>query len=331
MNLNPWLLLTNLLERWRDEAEKAHARVDDDDEQPARILAQITGESVSPYRVEPTPLIARGPRMRVRGAWCGLASLANPERDVAFAKSIGLNRLDIIINDHSASRLPRAFDHRDTQKIVTLARMARDAGIEVHLMSWLMPHRLYISQAAARIPELVERTGAKSVMWDAEEPWTLAKNRMPYADAAAHLGDMFADFDFEMGVTGIRYVSTAKLKPLVDVCDYVTPQCYATSTSKADPSTVVTRGVELWRKKFGDRPRMVPGLAAYRQTGIKGHTVASAMTACLDDAYDHASEVVFWGLNSIRKSPQVAGVIRRLSELDAVPDPQRDVTTEPLA
>ena len=53
MNLNPWLLLTNLLERWRDEAEKAHARVDDDDEQSARTLAQITVESVGPHGVTP--------------------------------------------------------------------------------------------------------------------------------------------------------------------------------------------------------------------------------------------------------------------------------------
>jgi hypothetical protein len=89
--------------------------------------------------------------------------------------------------------------------------------------------------------------------------------------------------------------------------------------------------VNLWRKKFGDAPRMVPGLAAYRQTGIKGHTPASAMTACLDDADEHSDEVVFWGLNSIRKSPRVANVIEGLRKFDAVPDPQLDVTTEPLA
>jgi len=326
--INPWQILLDYFEALRERAEHAHAGIADDDDVDVEIA-----DTTPDYD---------GPRIRVRGAWCGLSSLADPGRDVTFAQRIGINRLDIIVNDHSASRLPRKFDHRPTQQIVTLAKMARDAGIEVHLMSWVMPHREYLVRACGELAELMALTGARSMMWDAEEPWTLAKKRMRYADAGALVAELWADRDFDVGVTGIRYVSTAKLAPLivskhldtmrnlVEAADYLTPQCYATSTSKADPSTVVTKGVDLWRKKFGDGPRMVPGLAAYRQTGIKGHTVSSAMTACLDDADEHSDEVVFWGLNSIRKSPRVANVIEGLRKFDAVPDTVTHDLTTPI-
>ena len=179
----------------------------------------------------------------------------------------------------------------------------------------------------------------------------LAKKRMKYADAGALVAELFADRTFEMGVTGIRYAAKAKLgpiivwpkrtpgqprdpiivnpvshglktmRPLAEICDYIVPQCYATRTSKADPSTVVTKGLNTWRKKFGDGPRFAPGLAAYRQSGIKGHSIRSAMQAAIDNADDHASEVIYWGLNSIRKSPKTAAVIASLA-VDARDKPE---------
>lgn len=311
----PWrfdlFALFSQLDAWRARAEHAHAGISDDE--PADV-----------ERADDTP-DHQGPAIPHRRAWCGLSSLANPDRDVRFATSIGLTGLDIIVNDHSADRSPRKFDHRSTQQIVTLAKMARDAGLQVHLMSWIMPHADYLRGAADALPELVEKTGALSLCWDAEEPWTLAKKRMRYADAGELVAELFAKREFELGVTGIRYASTSKLAPLIlardlpklgglaNVCDYMVPQCYSTSTSKADPSTVVTKGFDMWREKFGDDTRFVPGLAGYRQDGIKGHTIRSAMQAAIDNADDHAEEVIWWGLNSLRKSPKTARAVEMAS------------------
>ena len=295
-----WSSILGYLDAWRTRAERAHASVSDDGDLDAE-LADATPD-------------AQGPALRHRRAWCGLSSLANPARDVAFAKSIGLTGLDIIANDHSAAREPRRFDIRPTQQIVTLATMARDAGLDVHLMSWIMPHRSYLIEAAEQLPDLVEKTGALSVCFDAEEPWTLAKKRLNYLEAGQLVDALFRDRNFELGVTGIRYAATHKLAPLIAVCDYVVPQAYSTSTSKASPSTVVSKGVATWRKKFGNGPRMVAGLAAYRQSGIKGHTTRSAMQAAIDDAEQHTDEVVYWSLNSLRKSPAAAAVVRSMSQ-----------------
>lgn len=315
MPWGPFDDLLDLFDRWRDIAEHAHASVADDDAADVET-ADATPDTLTPF-------------LHSRRAWCGLESLRNPERDVAFAKRIGLTGLDIIVNDHSGDRLPRPFDTRPTQQIVSLATIARDHGLDVHLMSWIMPHESYLRDAADVLPELVAKTGAQSLMWDAEEPWTLAKKRMRYADAGALVGELFADRDFEIGVTGIRYAPTSKLAPLIvwrdlpkleglaSVCDYITPQCYSTRTSKADPSTVVTKGLRTWRKKFGDGARFVPGLAAYRQDGIKGHTIRSAMQAAIDNADDHAFEAVWWGLNSLRRSPKTAAAVASLASPEA--------------
>ncbi|MCK5495983.1 MAG: hypothetical protein KAI80_06195 [Hyphomicrobiaceae bacterium] len=294
-----WSSILGYLDAWRTRAERAHASVSDDSDLGAE-LADATPD-------------AQGPALRHRRAWCGLSSLANPARDVAFAKSIELTGLDIIANDHSAAREPRRFDTRPTQQIVTLATMARDAGLDVHLMSWIMPHKRYIKEAADVLPELMAKTGARSLVWDAEEPWTLARERLRYSEAGALVGELFAVREFEMGATGIRYAPAAKLAPLVAVCDYMVPQCYSTRTSKADPSTVVSRGLVTWRKKFGDGPRFVPGLAAYRQSGIDGHSIRSAMQAAIDNAGEHSDTAIWWGLNSLRKSPKAAAVVASLA------------------
>lgn len=273
-------------------------------------LVELEPEDVEGGPQEEPEDVEGGKRL-VIGAWAGSSSLYNPVRDIEYAKSVGLGRIDIIVNDHSKSRSPRRFDIRDAQKISTLAKMSEDAGIEVHVMSWIMPHLGYLKEAADVLFELHEKIGFESVMWDAEEPWTLAEGGMGYDEAADWLAQAFSERDFEMGVTGIRYAPTKKLRGLCKVCDYWTPQNYATRTSKADPSTVNDKGVATWTKKFGEPPRWVLGVAGYRQDGIKGHTPSSALTASLDGAAKHCDAAVIWSLSSLRKSNVLSQALRR--------------------
>lgn len=67
-----------------------------------------------------------------------------------------------------------------------------------------------------------------------------------------------------------------------------------------------------WTDLFG-RP-IVLGLAAYRQSGIPGHSVESAMRAAATAAVSTGvSTVVYWNLAAIRKSKTVADVIRGIA------------------
>jgi hypothetical protein len=247
------------------------------------------------------------------GAWAGRASMRTPTaitRSIAFARSIGLGRLDVIVNDHSKARAPRAFDTYPRAEIVALADEANAAGMHVHLMTWIMPHPSYIAQAADVLRELVDDCGAHSVMLDAEEPWTLATQRMPYDKAAELVGDRFDGV--RLGVTGIGYADADKLGPLARECDYLVPQCYSTSSSRLDPGTVVPKFAGRWRRVFGADREIVVGLAGYRQTGIAGYTPEAALRAAFAgaEADAEAREVVYWSLGQLRDTPTAARVVR---------------------
>jgi hypothetical protein len=99
------------------------------------------------------------------GAWCGAKTLANPTRDIDTAVDLGLNRIDLVVNDHSAWRKPSHFSLRDHSKIMKVAQLARDAGLELNLMSWVMPHEAYIREAAVDLIPLARETGAASIQW----------------------------------------------------------------------------------------------------------------------------------------------------------------------
>jgi len=214
------------------------------------------------------------------GAWCGSASLKTPKSDVKFAADHGINRLDVVTNDHSKWRTDKPFNTWDEAKIGRLCDAAAAKGIEVHLMSWVMPYASYIDGAAETLVPLCKKLGAASLMWDAEEAWNKAKDALTYKAAAKHLGLAFADLSCPMGITGIGYAPIAKLGPLAALCEYAVPQVYVTSGSSLKPETAPRKFYKRWDKGFG-KP-IVMGLAAYKQQGISGHTISSAMMATLE-------------------------------------------------
>lgn len=249
------------------------------------------------------------------GAWVGFNAMKT-QKDVDICmkscKILGLKRLDIIVNDFSGNRLPTDFSTYEPKLVARLADAANAAGLDVHLMSWIMPHKKFIEQASSKLTILSEMCQAKSIQWDAEEPWTLAKSPMKYSDASKLIGDLFKGT--VMGVNGIGYTPVAKFGPLAEVCDYLVPQCYSTSTSGADPATVVPSYVKRWKNQFGKK-KMVVGLAAYRQKGIPKYTVESALRSAFAgaEAIEEIDEVIYWSLGQIRNEPAVSKVIKSLA------------------
>lgn len=261
---------------------------------------------------EPEPEIEEPGRMTI-GMWTGRSSLANPIRDVQLCLANNIRRLDVIVNDHSAARAARSFDTFRESRIRTLVETAKANGIDVHFMSWVMPHEAYIDRAAEVLVPLCNDLGVNSLQWDAEEPWTKAKSPMDYEAAARRIADNFSGLECEMGVNGIGYTPVSKFGPLHEVCDYVVPQCYSTSTSGITPETIVPRCIRRWHKVFGKK-RMAVGLAAYKQHGIEGHSVASAMRTAFAgaEAIEGVDTVIYWSLSYVRRHSDVAKVIREL-------------------
>lgn len=268
----------------------------------------------------PTPVEPLGEVQRLNvGVWVGRSSFKDPSRDVGFCVEHNINQLHIIVNDHSAWREPRDFDVWNAKQISALATAAADAGMDVHLMSWIMPHEVYLRQAANVLVALAQRTGAKSVQWDAEEPWMKARKPMPRKEAAELLVDEFSAAGVSMGVNGIGYASKDKLGPLAAVCDYTVPQVYATAKSGLDPKKAPRQFYDRWHKSFS-KPVMM-GLAAYRQQGMPGYgSPGEAMLASIEAVRQipQVDTVVYWSLRHIRANKQVAKAIASIRGSDKV-------------
>lgn len=278
-------------------------------QRPPTVVASPPSVFLAPETPKP---VSTG--ISVVGAWCGSRSLADPHKYVDFAREHRINRFDIVVNDHSKWRDPTDFTVRNADKILRLAQIARQAGIEVHLMSWVMPHERYIQGAARVLIPLAEMAQASSIQWDAEEPWMLARKHMGYERAAELLDEVFRPLPVEMGVNGIGYASVEKLGPLAKVCDYVVPQVYCTSTNGLDPRTAPVKFYSRWHKNF-DRP-IVMGLAAYRQKGIPGYTEAQAMQSAVDATrtLKAVNTVIYWSLYHVTKNRAIAKVISTIRD-----------------
>lgn len=309
MNLS-WLLK---LLPWLSPAEELHP---DEDPNPEPPLPEQDDDP----EPEPEPEI-EPPGIRNVGVWCGLSTIKNPERDIDFCLAHGINRMDVIVNDHSKSRSARNFTTYAPGEIVRLCVRARENGIEPHLMSWIMPHDGYIKEAADRLVPLAHDGAVASIQWDAEEPWTLARRGLPYKTAADKIKLAFQNLPCPMGINGIGYTPRKKFGPLAEVCDYLVPQCYSTSSSGLQPEEVVPKFVRRWKKSFmpdevfrapdAEPKKFVIGLAAYRQKTIPGHTVETAMRTALAgaQALEGIDTVIYWSLRHIRRSKRVAKVI----------------------
>jgi hypothetical protein len=242
-------------------------------------------------------------------AWAGGPSIRHPAPSVEFALEHNINRLVVICDDHSAHRDPTVYQLRPegADAIVKLCRAAKDVGIDVGLMWWPMPHKEYLKTAAETLLPLAERCGADRLEADAEEPWTKARQRMPYPEAAGLIGDLLGG-RILLGANGIGYTPVGAFAPLAEICDYVTLQGYMTSTQPVQDAPA--KFAKRWHGHFHIQ-KLVMGLAAYRQSGIPGFSPTTAMRHSLESALAAGvNEVCYWWLQSIMASAEVARVVK---------------------
>jgi hypothetical protein len=295
--------------------------VEDEEPRPEGFEVDELSFPTDETPVEPVPIesieeiIIERPGIRHVAAWCGSAALRNPERDIQFAVDTNIDRLHLVINDHSKWRSPQPWTMRDEGKVRGFIQRAQDAGISVSLMSWVMPHKDYINKAADTLMPLCTELGV-DLEWDAEEPWTKATKGMGYEEAASLIAERFKGRSFTMASNAIIYTPKKKYGPLARVSDLLIPQCYSTSTSGVKPEDAVALGVRRW-KKYGFGTRFAIGLAAYRQSGIKGHTIQSAMRTTITSAQtlEGVSTVVYWSLRQIRSSRTATATIRSIEKV----------------
>jgi hypothetical protein len=238
-------------------------------------------------------------------AWAGTSTLDAPEEYVAFAKGLGIDRLDLMLNDFSKTKVCQRFESHDEAKIRRVAKECDDAGIELHFTSWILPCVDFIDEAADALLPLMEELHVRSLVWDVEEPWT-QNAEGSHGDAAARVRERFQGT--RMGITGIVYVNVSAVRPLANVVTDFIPQAYATTSNGHDPAWLVDEALEEWNEGFGRMPQLM-GLAAYDQGSPPSTKMQSAI-----DAVDARgiSTICYWSLAQIKSSSAIADFIKAI-------------------
>jgi len=243
--------------------------------------------------------------MRVH-AWITSSAFSDPAQTVRNLQAAGVRVANLMLNDFSAERAECSFRTFDTAKILALASACADAGIEVQLTTWVMPHDSWIDGALAVLPGLMVETGATMLWLDAEEPWTKATGSFDYRTAANRLASAFP----RLALSGIG-AALKEISELAKVCDVFSPQAYATSDSQSTPGGVVPYSLNSWRSRFGEPLEgWVIGLAAYNQ----GEPAPSTMGPPIDDVVASGIEqVCYWTINAISARADVQAFVAWLS------------------
>lgn len=232
------------------------------------------------------------------GAW-GMQVTAE---QLAAAKRCGIGRIDLMVNDCSASRAPTRFCVMPQAR--ERAQRVVDAGFELHLTSWIMPHLAFAAEAADTMQQLAIDTGARSVLWDAEEPWTQATGKPHYDDAIEAIVAGLKGCTW--GVTGIGYASP-KVFELAARASYAVPQAYVTEDSQLR-HIGIDDVLRNWSRWVANGVPIVPGLAAYNQG--RGY-IATARGAAEAAGYRGA---IYWSLRHIESSKAVQAALRSLAD-----------------
>lgn len=286
-------------------ADDVAEQVDDADDEPWRVEKEL---KILSRAIELEALSESRPiHMNVVGAWAGSMTRSDPPFWVGFARALRLNRLDLMVNDHSGRTGCAPFDCASADAIARVAELCTQAGITLHLTSWIMPCRRYIERAAELLLPILRDQPIASLVWDAERPWTGTNGDMTWADAGALVGDLFGSVP--LGVTAIVEMFDRKIRPLADRSQHFVPMAYATVKNGYDPRRLVIRGRDRWAAKLGRAPALM-GLAAYRQDADdpipRMQAAIAAVAACGIDT------VCYWSLRDIQRRPAIARFVRAL-------------------
>jgi hypothetical protein len=317
--MNPFAFITDMIERWRfgDECR------------PSPALPPAP-----PAITPPEAPVSRPRTITCVGAWAGAALLRDPKRNVLAAGAAGLDELHLMVADHSAWRTEHAFSDRPKQgrraasitDLVRVGRMCTEAGIDLGLTTWVMPHGRYVESCAGYLLDAVRVLAlpendvhVTEIILDAEEPWTQAagvttRERNLAAGKLGALLEPLRDQGVRFGLTGIGYARERALDGLAAWCDFAVPQVYATTRNKLDPRRSPKFFADRWTKAF-ESGEVVLGLPAYRQgPGMMAAAVAGAREVAADPNSATCSRLIYWSLAHIRASKAITRFVSGIKE-----------------
>ena len=249
--------------------------------------------------------------MRV-AAWVPSSCFSDPTKTVKSLQAARVRVANLMINNASEARGSTPFTTFSIDSINRMAAACGDAGIEVHLTFWAMPHEEYVDGALAVIPGLMRSTGATMLWLDAEGPWCDATGDFDYELAAERMIGLFP----RLALSGIG-AALSELCVLAKICCVWSPQAYATEESDASPPDVVEYSLGRWREKYGEPEEgWSVGLAGYKQSD----DAVTTMQPPIDDVMAaRIRRVCYWTINSIDDDQDVVGFVANLADVRILP------------
>lgn len=238
-------------------------------------------------------------------AWAGRALQSDPKTLTARAVDAGLSAVALVANDASAQHSgPARWAPYDWAAVIDCAETLRAAGIEPHVMVWLVADSGYIAAMTADLARYAPHFGA--VHLDVEEPWV--RRTANHERLGADVAEAMKAVGLPVYVTAIAHTAFDRVGVLTPLAPVWVPQVYCTLEAarkwKVDPATSPARGVRRYREHF-PVGAIECGLAAY-------DTTPEALTAAWDSAAEAGCERVwYWALHAM--SAGTRGRIRALA------------------
>ncbi|QPH53343.1 hypothetical protein [Pontivivens ytuae] len=195
-----------------------------------------------------TPSLPRGPLtsfQNIRRVWVhtntntvvGTSARARRRR----AQLCDLRPTDIVIGTNDISYAHTAFRTNGAFRVYRTATPGpnfdaaiaelKSCGARIHFMTWITPTERWVDEMAATMFALCRRAGARSLLLDAEEPWTKrsASTYPGFVDTVVK--PALAAKPCCVGTTHIVAKSVRpKVGPLIRATDYALPQAYPTGS-----------------------------------------------------------------------------------------------------
>lgn len=230
------------------------------------------------------------------GAWAGLAALKNPDKYIKLIKQIGLNCIDIMVNDGSK---PGPFHlYLSEDELINVLKKFKQSGIKVSITTWAKPEKSWID-GMTQVGRIATLVGIEQLTLDLEETWiTPLKTKSPieiFTWSMSLIQTLRDSFKGVLAVAPIVYCDKRVMNTILQLVDLIIPQCY--STLKNVPGAGHDGSLEKTTINIykGYGAPIIMGAAAWNLDGAYGKKPADAIRTSLKQTLALGiTEVRYW-------------------------------------
>lgn len=231
------------------------------------------------------------------GAWAGVKALKNPDKYIKMIKSIGLDRIDLMINDGTKSGPFHIY--LPENDLINVLKKFKSSGINVSITTWAKPEKSWID-GMVTVARIAAAASIDEIVLDLEEPWInplKSKNPMEiFAWTAGLIGTLRVNYNGKIAIAPIVYCNKKVLDHAFGLVDTIIPQCYSTLLNVPGSGHDGSLESATMRIFSSYKKELVMGAAAWNLKGAYGYVNPNdALEASLKAVVDLGVERIrYW-------------------------------------